>query len=34
VRHGVHMLCLIFTAPIDGPLYALGRVALLPTQGK
>jgi hexosaminidase len=34
VQHGAHMLCLIFTAPIDGPLYALGRVALLPTQGK
>jgi len=29
-QHGAHMLCLIFTAPIDGPLYALGRVALLP----
>lgn len=27
---GEHALCLIFTAPIDGPLYALARVALVP----
>ena len=25
---GEHALCLIYTAPIDGPLYALGRVSL------
>jgi hexosaminidase len=25
---GEHTLCLIYTAPIDGPLYALGRVSL------
>ncbi|HET8764360.1 MAG TPA: family 20 glycosylhydrolase, partial [Rhodanobacter sp.] len=25
---GEHALCLIYTAPIDGPLYAIGRVAL------
>ena len=30
-RHGEHALCLIYTAPIDGPLYALGRVSLLAT---
>ena len=30
---GVHDLCLIYTAPIDGPLYAIGRVALLPDTG-
>jgi len=34
VRHGEHMVCLIFTAPIDGPLYAIGRAALLPAGGK
>ena len=28
VQHGEHMLCLIYTAPIDGPLYALGWVSL------
>ena len=33
-QHGEHTLCLIFTAPIDGPLYALARVALLPTGAK
>ena len=33
-QHGAHMLCLIFTAPIDGSLYALGRVALLPAGMK
>ena len=31
-QHGVHMLCLIFTASVDGPFYAIGRVALLPTE--
>jgi hexosaminidase len=25
---GQHALCLVFTAPIDGPLYALGHVTL------
>ncbi len=29
-QHGVHDLCLIYTAPIDGPLYAIGRIALRP----
>jgi len=28
-QQGEHALCLIYTAPIDGPLYALDRVALL-----
>jgi hexosaminidase len=28
---GEHGLCLIYTAPIDGPLYALGRVSLIAT---
>jgi hexosaminidase len=28
--HGEHALCLIDTAPIDGPLYALARVSLIP----
>jgi hexosaminidase len=26
---GAHALCLIYTAPTDGPLYALGRVSLV-----
>jgi hexosaminidase len=25
---GEHSLCLIYTAPVDGPLYVLGRVSL------
>ncbi|HZX71679.1 MAG TPA: family 20 glycosylhydrolase, partial [Rhodanobacter sp.] len=29
-QQGEHALCLIYTAPIDGPLYALGRVTLTP----
>jgi hexosaminidase len=29
-QHGEHALCLLYTAPIDGPLYALGSVALKP----
>lgn len=29
-QHGEHALCLIYTAPTDGPLYALGRVTLVP----
>jgi hexosaminidase len=33
-QHGQHTLCLIFTAPIDGPLYGLARVALVPTGTK
>ncbi|HWX64845.1 MAG TPA: family 20 glycosylhydrolase [Rhodanobacter sp.] len=28
-QHGEHALCLIYVAPIDGPLYALDRVALM-----
>ena len=28
-QQGEHALCLIYTAPIDGDLYALGRVTLL-----
>ena len=27
-QQGEHGLCLIYTAPVDGPLYALGRVSL------
>ncbi len=26
---GEHTLCLIYTAPVDGPLYALSRVSLI-----
>ncbi|GAB2538987.1 beta-N-acetylhexosaminidase [Rhodanobacter koreensis] len=33
-QQGEHTLCLIYTAPIDGPLYALDRVALLPASTK
>jgi hexosaminidase len=29
-QQGEHALCLIYTAPIDGPLYAIGSVALGP----
>jgi hexosaminidase len=29
-QQGEHALCLLYTAPIDGPLYALGSVALKP----
>jgi hexosaminidase len=29
-QQGEHALCLIYTAPIDGPLYAIGSVALEP----
>ena len=28
-QHGEHTLCLIFTAPTDGPLYAIGSVSLV-----
>ncbi|HKR75271.1 MAG TPA: family 20 glycosylhydrolase [Rhodanobacter sp.] len=27
-QDGEHAMCLVYTAPIDGPLYALGRVSL------
>jgi hexosaminidase len=30
---GAHDLCLIFTAPIDGPIYAFGRVSLQRAAG-
>jgi len=30
-QQGERALCLIYTAPIDGPLYALDRVTLIPT---
>jgi hexosaminidase len=33
-KRGEHTLCLIFTAPITGPLYALGRVELVPVGTK
>ncbi|OOG43754.1 family 20 glycosylhydrolase [Rhodanobacter sp. C05] len=33
-QQGKHALCLIYTAPIDGPLYALDRVALMPGATK
>jgi hexosaminidase len=33
-QQGEHALCLIYTAPIDGPLYALDRVALIPGATK
>jgi len=33
-QQGGHALCLIYTAPIDGPLYALDRVALIPGTTK
>jgi len=29
-QQGEHALCLIYAAPIDGPLYAIGRVAFTP----
>ncbi|KRF02151.1 beta-hexosaminidase [Frateuria sp. Soil773] len=29
-QQGEHALCLVYTAPIDGPLYGLGRVSLVP----
>ncbi|MFC5741486.1 family 20 glycosylhydrolase [Dyella tabacisoli] len=31
-RQGVHDLCLIFTAPTNGPLYAIDKVTLIPGQ--
>ena len=30
---GVHDLCLVFTSPIDGPLYGIGEASLLPADG-
>jgi hexosaminidase len=33
-QHGDHLLCFIYTAPTDGPLYALDRVSLLPADAK
>lgn len=30
-QHGEHTLCLAFTAPTDGPLYAIERIALIPS---
>ena len=30
VQQGEHALCLIYTAPIDGPLYAIDRLSLHP----
>jgi hexosaminidase len=32
VQHGEHALCLMFTAPVDGPLYAIGTATLLSTH--
>ncbi len=31
-RAGVHDLCLVFTSPITGPLYGIGKVSLLPAS--
>jgi hexosaminidase len=31
-QHGEHTLCMAFTAPTDGPLYAIGRVSLVILQ--
>jgi len=31
-QHGEHTLCLIFTAPTDGPLYAIDSVSLVPAS--
>jgi len=31
-QHGEHTLCLIFTAPTDGPLYAIDSVSLIPAN--
>ena len=33
-QQGEHAMCLIYTAPIDGPLYALGRVTLAPAHAR
>jgi hexosaminidase len=32
-QHGEHTLCLVFTAPTDGPLYGFDRVSLVPSDG-
>jgi hexosaminidase len=31
-QSGVHDLCLVFTSPITGPLYGIGKVSLLPAE--
>ena len=31
-QRGSHALCLVYTSPIDGPLYALSQVSLLPAD--
>ena len=31
-QRGEHALCLVYTAPIDGPLYALSQVSLVPAD--
>ncbi|XRD83510.1 family 20 glycosylhydrolase [Dyella acidisoli] len=31
-QHGEHTLCLIFTAPTDGPLYAIDSISLVPAS--
>ncbi|GLQ86830.1 beta-N-acetylhexosaminidase [Dyella flagellata] len=31
-QHDEHNLCLVFTAPTDGPLYAFDRVSLIPSS--
>ncbi|MEO9001334.1 MAG: family 20 glycosylhydrolase [Rhodanobacter sp.] len=33
-QHGEHALCLVYTAPIDGPLYALAQVSLEPADAR
>jgi hexosaminidase len=32
-QHGEHTLCLVFTAPTDGPLYAIDHISLIPAGG-
>jgi hexosaminidase len=32
-QHGEHTLCLVFTAPTDGPLYAIDSFSLVPADG-
>jgi hexosaminidase len=29
-QHGEHTLCMVFTAPTDGPLYAIDSFSLIP----
>ncbi|GLQ99957.1 beta-N-acetylhexosaminidase [Dyella mobilis] len=33
-QQGEHTLCLIYTAPVEGPLYAIGRVSLIAAAGR